>query len=167
MLIVLAVTSIALYQPHIPRDVLVSTDTVVQGRQDTVRDDRPVTILKNGVGRGIPGFRTFAPSLFDIGQSPYRLSSSALDSLLRSEPFLRGPLLEDLLIPGNGSLDDASHITSRTFNEQLIKDSRFTPFERMSLIAKRQAELYRNDNSIRWYQLNIIGTILWLEGVFK
>ncbi len=115
----------------------------------------------------MPAFRTLTPSLSGSSRILRHISSSALDSLLRSQPSLRGPLLEELLIPKDQPLEDPDQIALRKFNEQLVKDSRLTPFERMSLINKRQAELFRFDNSIRWYQLDIIGTIRWLQEVFK
>jgi hypothetical protein len=167
MLTLLAAASMTLFVPQAPQALHAQADSLQQDRQDTVQGERSVTILRSGMFREMPGFRTPEQFLFGSARTIQGMSSSALDSLLRSQPSLRAPLLKELLIPEGQPLEDPSQVALRKFNEQLIKDSKLTPFERMSLIARRQADLYRYDNSIRWYQLDIIGTVRWLEEVLK
>ncbi len=167
MLILLAILSMNVCVPQTHRGMHVQVDTLKQENRDTVLEERSATVLKKGMPQEMPGFRTLNSSLSASNGPILHITSKTLDSLLRTHPALRGPLLEELLIPKGQPLEDPMQVALRTFNEQLVKDSRFTPFERMSLIAKRQADLYRWDNSIRWYQLDILGTIRWLQETLK
>ncbi len=167
MLRVLTMALMMFHLSQASQDVRAAADSLEHGRQDTIRDERSVTILRNRAFQEMPGFRTPNSALFGTGQPLQQLSSSALDSLFQSRPSLREPLLEELIMPKGQPLEDPTQVALRKFNEQLVKDSKFTPFERMSLIAKRQADLYRWDNSIRWYQLDILGTIRWLQEALK
>ncbi len=167
MLMLLVAASMTFNVPKVPQGMYRAADSLEQERKDTAREERTVTILKNGAFQEMPGFRTSRPSFFGLNRNSGTISPTSLDSLLRSHPALRGPLLEELLIPKGQPLEDPMQVALRKFNEQLVKDSKLTPFERMSLINKRQSEIFRFDNSSRWYQLDILGTIRWLEEALK
>lgn len=167
MLTVLATASMVLCITQASQGMRAQVDSLRNERKDTARRESAVTVLKIGRFQQVPGFRTLSPSIFSSSQTTMQISSAALDSLLRLHPSIRGPLLEELLIPKGQPLEDPDQVALRKFNEQLVKDSKLTPFERMSLINKRQADLFRFDNSIRWYQLDILGTIRWLGEALK
>ena len=167
MLTLLAVMSMTICVPQTHRGMHANVDSLKHEGRDTVQEERSVTVFKKGMTQEMPGFRTLNSSFSSSNRFILHMTSTALDSLLQSHPELRGPLLEELMFPKGQPLENPDQVALRKFNEQLVKDSKLTPFERMSLINKRQADLFRFDNSSRWYQLDIIGTIRWLEEALK
>jgi hypothetical protein len=90
-----------------------------------------------------------------------------VDSVLRINPILRAPLLKELLIPSGPLANYPPASGLDAFNQQLLRDSKFSSFERMGLIAKRYAITNPNPNAFSTHQIDIIGTILWLYEVLK
>ena len=90
-----------------------------------------------------------------------------LNKLLTTRPLLRDAILKEMLLPTPSLTNSEPLSPIESFNFQLQNASELTPFERMSLIAKRYALYNPDDKSLRAYQLDIIGTILWLQEVLK
>jgi len=143
-------------------DTIKSQDQNTVGRRDTN------LILRNTLLQERPDLRSHAPLNILFGQQiDQRHFAGAVDSLLRAHPEVRGPLLRELLIPSAPLVSLSTKSAIKSFNEQLFNDSRLSPFERMSLIAKRYQLYHANDNTLKSQQLDIVGTIKWLLEIFK
>ena len=168
MLILLTWASLTFVAPPIVQSAPVDCDSIRSEKQDTAsREDSNLVRIRTSL-REKPNHRTSAPLNVLFGQKidEHQLSD-VLDSLLKENPALKGPLLKELLVPSGPPAYYLSASGLERFNPQLQKDSKFTPFERMSLIAKRYAICYPSDKSSKSQQLDIIATVLWLQQVLK
>lgn len=169
MLILFTWASIALTVSSTAASTPSACDTIKSSDQDTVRAQDSELVRKSSLLRERPSMGT-SPSL-DNRFGPHldqQEFAGAVHSLIGTHPGLRSLLLREILIPPilPGEFQVKSPL--ETFNEQLARDSRFTPFERMSLIAKRYAVYNPSDRSLKSYQLDIRRTIAWwLEEVLK
>ena len=89
------------------------------------------------------------------------------DSLMKMNPTLKGPILKEMLIPTGPRANYGAVSGLELFHRPLEKESTFTPFEQMSLIAKRYAIYNPPDKSMKSYQIDIRSTIVWLSEVLK
>ena len=143
-------------------------DTVKSQDQDTLARKSPELSRQNSVFREHPAFTTGTELDRLFGRQTDQAQFAAIvDSLLKDHPDLRGPLLRQLLIPPavHSQVTDQSRLDK--FNQQLFDDSKVTPFERMSLIARRYATYHTTATSLRDYQIDVVGTIIWLSEVLK
>lgn len=169
MLILITWASITLAGPSGARSTPTVCDMIRSHAQDTVKGRDSELIRDNSIVQERPSFRTRSPlnNIFDP-QFNQQQFTRAVDSLLRTHPELKGPFLRELFISSGSLAEYAARSPLESFNQQLLRDSRFTPFERMSLIAKRYAIYNSSDRSLKSYQLDIRRTIQWwLEEVFK
>jgi hypothetical protein len=168
MLILLSWASLTFVAPPIVQSAPVDCDSIRSEKQDTAsRKDSNLVRTRTSLQEK-PNFRTSAPlnTLFGPEIDQQQLAGT-VDSLLKKNPMLKGPFLKELLIPSGLPANYPSSTGLELFNQQLEKDSKFTPFERMSLVAKRNAVYDPSDKSLKSQQLDIIGTTLWLQEVLK
>ena len=161
MLLLLTWASLTISVPSFVHPTLAASDTVKFKEHDSLNSKdrgnvriRPSPFLHNAPFTGI--------------QTDKQDIATAIDTLLRNNPILRGPLLKEILIPSTSLTQFSQHSVQDLFNQGLERDSKFTPFERMSLIAKRYAIDNTSDRSLKSYQLDILRTIhWWFDEVFK
>lgn len=169
MLILITWTSITLAVSSSAAPTPSARDTIKSRDQDTVGVQDSEFVQKKPLLRERPSFGTSSFLNNRPAEHPYpQQFAGTVDSLIRTHPEVKRRLLRELLIPSR--LPGESRETSplESFNEQLERDSKFTSFERMSLIAKRYATDHPPDRSMKSYQLDIRRTIRWwLEEVFK
>jgi hypothetical protein len=168
MLILLTWASLTFVAPPIVQFAPADCDSIRSEKQDTLsRKDSDLVRTRTSLQEK-PNFRTSTPLniLFGPGIDQQQLEGT-VDSLLKKNPMLKGPFLKELLIPSGPPASYPSSSGLELFNQQLEKDSKFTPFERMSLMAKRNAIYAPSDKSLKSQQLDIIGTMVWLQEVLK
>ena len=100
----------------------------------------------------------------DQERMPVLTGSPMLDSLLEQYPELKRAALAEVLV-GSYRLP-VSADEERTIAEKMADAARLTPFEAMSLAAKRQQEI-RGPTTPPPMGLNLIGLIEWLMGLFR
>lgn len=168
MLIFFALASLTVIGAPVAQSTPVDCDTLKSEKQDTVRRKDSDLVRTRTSLQEKPNFRNGAPLSALLGlEVDQRQLAGAIDSVLRKNPILRNPLLKELLIP-SGSLVNHPPISGIDFfNRQLEQDSKFTVFERMSMIAKRYAVYHPPDKSLKSYQLDVLGTVIWLGEVLK
>ncbi len=168
MLILVAWASFTIVAPTEGRPTSWRTDSIQAQQQDTV-------------GRKKPGLPTKEPSLREQSQfrqlgpfgTPSNLETDRrqfgrmVDSLFRSDPLLKAPLLRELLIPSVLPAHDPKISELDSLHQQLIRASHFSTFERMGLIARHYSLVNPNSKSFSTHQIDIIGTIIWLNEVLK
>lgn len=95
--------------------------------------------------------------------------AAAIDSLLKVHPELRELVLRTLLMPNPLPGFFAASPPSVSEAWRMVGNSRMTPFERSGMIMTRQMELHDRwtENRILAPQIDMIGTIVWLLGLFK
>jgi hypothetical protein len=95
--------------------------------------------------------------------------AAAIDSLLRVHPELRGLVLRELLMPKPLPGFYASSPPPGSDAWRLAGNSRMTAFQRSGLIETRQMELHDTWTEGRTLapQMDMVGTVLWLLGLFK
>ena len=166
MLLLLTLASLAFGNPPPAQPSLAAPDTVTAKDQDSLsRMGANLTRIRRPLQER-PSYRRNMPFFGPWTDRPY--PDGAIDSLLKKNPMVRGPLLRELLIPSDPFADFPEPSALDFFNRRLEQDSKFTPFERMSLIAKRYALYNSSDRSLKSYQLDIRRTIRWwLEEVLK
>ena len=115
-----------------------------------------------------PPFRQNAPpSIFLNAQEDQRPFAGIVDSLLKANPLLRTSFLKGLLIP-SGSLPVCPPATKLdSVSLRLTRDNRISSFERMGLIARRYEITNPNPHAYSTHQIDVIGTVLWLNQVLK
>jgi hypothetical protein len=97
-----------------------------------------------------------------------QFQGSTIDTVLMDDPQLRAQLLRNLLIPQVPFNNDQEATSLRLFNQRLEEASKFAPFERLSLTAKRYSIYNPSDQSLKSYQLDIRSSIhWWLEEALK
>lgn len=168
MLTLFTLASIALGAQQSIQFIPAQADSITEQRQDTVHEEHSTTLLRNGAHQDKLVLRPFE-RVNTLSSLEYQHTfATILDSLLRTNPTLRNRLLKELLIPSDAISNDISLSLLAQFNRELEKDSKFTSFERMCLIAKRYAIYNSSDKSLKSYQLEIRRTIQWwLEEVLK
>jgi len=90
-----------------------------------------------------------------------------LDSLLDLYPHLRRVLLHELMT--TPPRPDWLAIVHDSLSQQLFRYSQISEFERMSLGAKRQNELFGNQLEFRnrFYQTDVIKFLRWINGIVR
>jgi hypothetical protein len=166
MLLLLTLASFALNNPPPVQLSIAVSDTVKAKDQDSLTGtDTNQTLIRRAFQER-PSYKSDSP-LSGL-RTDQRYLEGTIDSLLKKNPMLRGPLLRELLMPSDLFADFREPLALDIFNRRLDHDSKFTPFERMSLIAKRYALYNSSDRSLKSYQLDIRQTIRWwLEEVLK
>ncbi len=95
--------------------------------------------------------------------------ADSINALIRAHPELRELVLRELLMPDH--IPGFSSGPPPSMNEiwRLAGNSPMTPFERMSLTKTRQMELHDRwtEGRILAPQADMIGTVLWMLGLFK
>lgn len=125
------------------------------GRGDTASEEHWRTILRSRPGRV-------------LGKPEKRGElATTVDLLLKERPDFRTPLLRELLIPSTPLPNDEVHAQQVTIDPRALQDTAITTFERMGLIAKRYAVVHPTDNSLKAFQIDLIGTYFWLREVLK
>jgi len=143
-------------------------DTIKSRGQDTVARRDTNLIPENTILQGNLTINMHSPTNNLFGQQiDQQHFANAVDSLLKNHPEVRGAFLRELLIPSGSLVSTITESPLESFNKQLLKDSRFGKFERMSLIAKGYQLSHANDNSLQSHQLDILGTIQWLLETLK
>lgn len=159
MLLLLTLASFAFNNPPPVQPSIALSDTVKAKDQDSLAGtDSNQTLIRRTFQEG-PSYKS--DSLLSGLRTHPAYLEGALDSLLKKNPWLQGPLLRELLFPANSTTVYPKFSTLDIFNRRLEQDSKFTPFERMSLIAKRYATYNSADRSLKSYQLDIRRTIQW------
>ncbi len=168
MLVLLASILLVAGWPGVSQTAFAIPDTVKSAGRDTVSRQpsdvirtRPIVLRYPSSARG-----TILDNL-PVGRPDPQHLADIVDSVLRRHPELRQELLKEFRIPSRTDLPVAPQSRLEAFNRNLREESEFTPFERMSLIAKRYAVNHPNDTSLKSHQLDIIGTILWLSEILQ
>jgi len=95
---------------------------------------------------------------------PVLTGNPILDSLLEQHPELKRAALAEVLV-GSYRLP-VSADRERMVAEKMADAARLTPFEAMSLAAKRQQEI-RGPTTPPPMGLNLIGLFEWIMGLFR
>jgi hypothetical protein len=165
MLLLLTWASLAFSNPPFVPPSFPASDTIKRQDQDSLnRNGADPSRIQPSVQER-PSIRKNTSPLGPWTEQPFL--GGAIDTLLKKNPILRRQLLRDLLIPSDPFTNHPAATALDLFNQRLEKDSKFTPFERMSLIAKRYATYHPDDKSLKSHQVDILGTIRWLESVLK
>jgi hypothetical protein len=166
MLLLITWASLAFNNPPLAQLSCSTFDTVKRQEQDSVaRKDSNKSQVRPSVQEQ-PSIRKRRSPLNSWTVPEFH--GSAIDTILIENPTLRHQFLRNLLIPSEPFIDDPAAAALKPFNERLERASKFTPFERMSVIAKRDAIYNPSDKSLKSYQLDIRKTIQWwLEEVLK
>ena len=166
MLLLITWASLAFNNPPLAQLSFPISDTVKRQEQDSVdRKDANKSQVRPSVQEQ-PSIRKRTPPLNSWTVPEFH--GSTIDTILIENPTLRHQFLRNLLIPAEPFIDDPAATALKLFNDRLDKSSKFTPFERMSLITKRYAIYNPSDKSLRSYQLDIHKTIRWwFEEVLK
>lgn len=164
ILIHLAWASLTIVEPVIAHSTLYALDSLKsQGRETVTAKDTDLTQIQNE----IPNVRKLKAASLLGGRTHQSQFAAELDSLFEKNPVLRGPFLKELLLPPDPIAGYRPHSVLKLFSEATAEDSTLTPFERMSLIARRYALSHDSDRSLKSCQVDIIGTIIWLRDVLK
>jgi hypothetical protein len=163
MILFLTWASLSVNSPQLPSARAVSPELYHTLQQQ----DSSVKRIPQNLGIE-PSFRT-NPLLRSLlnGQIDQSRLPAAIDSLLQVHPEWKGALLRELLVPNDPRALIVRPSPIARFQEDLNQHIKFTPFEIMSQIAKRYALYNSTDNSIKAYQIDIIGTIIWLHDILK
>jgi hypothetical protein len=166
MLLLLTLASFALSNPSSIQPSMAGSDTVKAKDQDSQSGTETSPTLIRRTFQEKPSYKS--DSLLSGLRTNSAYLEGGIDSLLKKNPLLQGPLLRELLIPSNPITEYPKSSTLDIFNQRLEHDSKFTPFERMSLITRRHALYNSSDRSLKSYQLDIRRTIQWwLEEVLQ
>ena len=95
---------------------------------------------------------------------PLLTGNPILDSLLEQHPELKRAALTEVLVDSYRLPSSANE--QRAVAEKMADAARLTPFEAMSLAAKRQQEL-RGPTTPPPMGLNLMGLIDWLVDLFR
>jgi len=92
---------------------------------------------------------------------------AVLDSLLDLYPHLRRVLLYELMTTPPHS--DWLGVVHDSLSQQLFRYSQISEFDRVSLAAKRQNELFGNQLELRnrFYQTDMIKFLRWINALLR
>jgi hypothetical protein len=159
MLFLITWASLIFNNPPLVQPSLVASDTVKRQERDSLSgtDTEP-----SQIGHSVQEQPSIRRSISHPSpRTEQRFQRSTIDTILLEDPTLRRVLLRNLFMPQVPfNIDD--EVTSMSlFNQRLEQASKFTPFERMSLVAKRYSIYDMADQSLKSYQLDISHTIRW------
>jgi hypothetical protein len=166
MLLLLTWASLAFGNPPPVQPSFPASDTIKRQGQDSLsRNDADPSRIRPSVQER-PSITKNTSPLGACAEQPFL--GGAIDTLLKKNPILRRSLLRELLIPSEPLTNHPAPTAQDLFNQRLEEYSRFTPFARMSLIAKHYAIYNSSDRSLKSYQLDIRRTLRWwFEEVLK
>ncbi len=165
MLLLLTWASLAFSNPPLVSPSFPACDTIRKQDQDSLsRNDADPPRIRHSVQERSSFTKNTSP-LGPWAGKPFL--GGAIDSLLKKNSILKRPLLRDLFIPSDRVTNHPAATALDLFNQRLEINSKFTPFERMSLIAKRYAAYHPDYKSLKSHQLDILRTIRWLKSVLK
>jgi len=150
----LAFSNTPLVQPSFP-----ASDTIKRQDQDSLgRNDTDPSRIRSSIQER-PSIAKNTSPLGPWAEQPFL--GGTIDTLLKKNPILRRTLLRELLIPSDPFTGHPTPTAQDLFNQRLEKYSKFTPFERMSLVAKHYAIYNSFDKSLKSCQLDIRRTLQW------
>ncbi len=168
MLILVAWASFTIVAPTEGRPTSWRTDSIQAQQQDTLGRKKPGLPSKEITPREQSQFRqTVLFGMPPDQQTNRRQFGRIVDSLFRSDPLLKAPLLKELLIPSVLPVGPPKVSELDSLNQQLARNGRFSAFERMGLIARHYSNVNPNAKSYSTHQIDIIGTFLWLSEILK
>jgi hypothetical protein len=132
-------------------------DGFAERKQDTILSTRNLFFL----------LMRASPTLDPLWQSIMTADPVVLDSLLDLYPHLRRVLLHELMTTPPHS--DWLAIVHDSLSRQLYRYSQTSEFDRASLTAKRQNELFGNQLEFRnrFYQTDVIKFLRWINGLVR
>ncbi len=168
MLILIAWATFVVHSHAVAGNAISPGISVQVQQQDTAGSKRTTLPAKDLTPRQHPPFRQTSPYGDAFGpETQERQFGRLVDSLFRSDPQLKAPLLRELLIPSVLPAHDPKISELDSLHQQLIRASHFSTFERMGLIARHYSLVNPNPKSFSTHQIDIIGTIIWLNEVLK
>lgn len=167
MLIVLTWASLTFVNTSPAGVVLSASDTTRPQTRDTVESTASSALRTTVLLQERPYLRTNALINRLLESRNDQALRAALDSLLATNPAYRALLLKELLVPTGPGAPPMLISPTETFDRQMAKYCKFTVFERMGLIAKRYNLYYPPGKTLKDYQIDILGTIRWLNEVLQ